>query len=192
MNVSPLSTAKTIDIESIFGNNINWPIANYGMTTTSTATNGKKPLPSGWIDLFLSSSNNALYTAPELFTLRHITTNGSVSFRDTSHNSIRFNAVLSSARGYLASDANKTKGVSITYDGTDYYGNPNTQSKYLEIGPVHQTNQGGTVFTRWYDSGTISVNIPSGQIINGEEVTVQGLVSGQYTSNIFLHIVSNL
>lgn len=189
MNITKLATANTLDIKTLFGTSEKYPVATYGMTTSSVFTPSSQTAPTGTVSLFLSSSNNAVSSNPEEFTLRHVSTNGTISYRDTSHNAVKYYAHITSTRGSQNNDGSTR---TVQYDGTDYYGNASTSSRYVVIGPEHKTDQDAYRTTRWYDSGTISVSIPDNQTINGDTVTLDGLIAGQYTSNIYVHIVTDL
>lgn len=62
---------------------------------------------------------------------------------------------------------------------------------YVRIEAEAYKDQDGNWHTRWHDTGFISVAIPNNQSINGNSVTLDGLVAGQYTSNIYFHIIAN-
>ena len=75
----------------------------------------------------------------------------------------------------------------VEFDGTLSY--PlGSEDNYIVV-PVQQYKNpsGSTYLYKWEDTATISVGIPSTQTINGQNVTAEGLVAGQYTSNIYLH-----
>ncbi|MCF0262722.1 MAG: hypothetical protein HUK23_07410, partial [Sphaerochaetaceae bacterium] len=65
----------------------------------------------------------------------------------------------------------------------------------LVINPSIQQGQDGTYQYRWYDIGEISVaipNDPSIQTINGQEIKLDNLQAGQYTSNIYIHVITDI
>lgn len=183
MTVSKLSTANTLDIAEMISSGTSQPVATYGFTSTVKYDGDT----SGTVSLFLSSASNGMAAAPGEFTLRHIGTNGSVSYRDTVHNSVPFNAIITSTKG---TKANAGSTNSVTYDGTDYFGNPNTPNNYLVVPAQTTYDQDNRTLTRWADNGEILVTIPSTRS-DGSAINVDGLVAGQYTSDIYVHVVTD-
>lgn len=80
----------------------------------------------------------------------------------------------------------------MQFDGTGAFSSSTISSDYVVIEPDVYQDQDSTWHTRWHDTGIISVAIPNPQTINGNAVTMEGLVAGQYSANIYFHIVTNL
>lgn len=183
MTVERLSTANTLDITELATSKASQPVARYGYTTTEKQTSDT----SGKVSVFLSSASDAFGQNPEEFRLRHINANGQTSVRDTANNSIVYRATLTSQANASKADDGSTR--SVTYDGTDYFGNPNTPSRYMtssaELMMSHNSN-----YVIWRDNGEISVTIPSHDL-QGNPVDASRLVSGQYISNIYIHVVTD-
>lgn len=183
MTVSKLSSANTLDIAQIIDSGSSQSVATYGFT--STVKYGGDT--SGTVSLFLSSASNGIASDPGEFKLRHIGTNGSVSYRDTIHNSVPFTATITSTKG---SKANNGTTKSVTYDGTDYYGKAGTSDNYMVVPAQLTYDQDNQTLVRWADNGEITVSIPSTRS-DGTAINTDGLVSGQYTSDIYVHVVTD-
>lgn len=189
LSVQKLSTANTIDITDLFTARGSQNVAQYGFTSTEKPTSDT----SGTVSMFLSSSSNGLASTSE-FVLRRVLSNGTVSNRETEFNSIPFRATLTSTKGSKAGD-DVTR--SVTYDGTDYFGNPSTPANYMVVKAEAYKNHMNNTYVLWADAGTISVSFPDtravtqGTMSPREEIDVNVLVSGQYTGNIYFHIVTD-
>ncbi|MCF0237090.1 MAG: hypothetical protein HUK24_00710 [Sphaerochaetaceae bacterium] len=189
LNVSKYATANSVDIKSLYtsGTSSKASIAKYSLTTSTEKYSSGKPTEKtlGYINLVLSSSSKLTGTASEEFTLRHVNANGTTSLRDTNYNSIKY-------RAYLTSDIT---GTSVEFDGKGTYSNSTISGNKLVINPSIQQGQDGTYQYRWYDIGEISVaipNDPSIQTINGQEIKLDNLQAGQYTSNIYIHVITDI
>ena len=194
INIDKLSSGNSVDIKTLFNgysenasnaSQLKQAVASYNYTTNTVA--GQK---TGYVSFFLSSVSNGLNTGAQEFVLRHINTDGSVSYRDTNHNSVKFYAYIDSERGHSKNEPTSVMGTSAKFVGTDSFGS-SISGDYVRIEAETYKDQDGNWHTRWHDSGTISVAIPSSQSINGNEVTLDGLIAGQYSANIYFHIVSN-
>lgn len=188
MNISRLASANSVDIKTLFNANeaTKTDVATYNYTTNTVS--GTK---SGKVYFFASSVSSGLNTSAEEFILRHVGADGSISFRDTNHNSLKYYVYMQSERGHSSSESKTVEGTTVKFDGTSYYSSNNFNNNYLVLEADCYKNQDGTQYTRWHDTGTIQVGIPSSQSINGNAVTLDGLLAGQYTSNIYLHIVTD-
>lgn len=194
INIDKLSSGNSVDIKTLFNGysdsatnqtQLKQQVASYNYTTNTVA--GQK---TGYVSFFLSSVSTALNSGAQEFILRHINSDGSVSYRDTNHNSVKFYAYIDSDRGHSKDEATTVMGTSAKFDGTDYFSGT-ISGDYVRVEAETYKDQDGNWHTRWHDSGFISVAIPSDQSINGNPVTLDGLVAGQYTSNIYFHIISN-
>lgn len=194
LNVDKLSSGNSIDIKTLFNGysesasdqaQLKQNVASYSYTTNTVS--GKKD---GYVMFFLSSVSSGLNSGGQEFTLRHINSDGSVSYRDTNHNSLRFYAYIDSDRGHSSSEADTVQGTSVKFVGTEYFSSAIT-GDYVRVEAETYKDQDGNWHTRWHDTGFISVAIPSEQSINGNQVTLESLVAGQYTSNIYFHIIAN-
>ena len=146
----------------------------------------------GDVSFFLSSVSSGINSGASEFILRHINSDGSTSYRDTNHNAVKFYAYIDSERGHSSAEATSVQGTSVQFDGTTVFSSQSISSNYVVVeADVYQDQDSGW-HTRWHDTGTISVSIPTQQTINGNEVTIDGLVAGQYFSNIYFHVVTNI
>lgn len=194
INIDKLSSGNSIDIKTLFNSysesasnasQIKQSVASYNYTTNTVS--GQK---TGYVNFFLSSVSSGINSGGQEFILRHINSDGSVSYRDTNHNSVKFYAYIDSERGHSSTEASTVQGTSVKFTGTEYFSST-LPSDYVRIeADTHQDQDSGW-HTRWHDSGYISVAIPSNQSINGNPVTLEGLIAGQYTANIYFHIVTN-
>ena len=194
LNVDKLASGNSVDIRTLFNSysgsasassQSKTLVATYNFTTNTGS--GKK---TGNVSMFLSSVSNGLNGAQAKFILRHVNADGSTSYRDTNHNSLKFYAYLDSTRGHSSSESNSILGTSVEFDGTSYFAT-GISGEYLVIEPDTYKDQDGGWHTRWHDTGTISVAIPSTQSIDENAVDIDGLIAGQYTSNIYVHVVTN-
>ncbi len=179
VSVSQLSSVDDIVAKDVFANNSTVEIASYSYSTNSVQ--GRR---TGMIALSLSSESND----SGMFILKHVNSNGGTSSRITSHNSMNYYVELTSDNGYSSKDSEKR---TVRFDGTLSY--PfDADADYIIIPANTFMNALGTkTLTNWIDSGTIAFSIPSTQMINGNFVTYDGLVSGKYTTNIYLNIITD-
>lgn len=164
MVVTPLPSANTLNIRSIFESSRTEDVASYLFLT-----NSKVGSSSGTVSVFLSSSNNGV-VAGSRFALVKENSN-----TRTNQNSIEFNALIRS-----------NSGTTKTFTGTD---TTSTTSNHYVIQADHQ---GG--YSRWFDDGVISIEIPTNQSLSpafANQSYVSGLTKGEYTSNIYVHIITN-
>ena len=78
-------------------------------------------------------------------------------------------------------------GNTVQFDGQGVYSSTISGGSITINGAYNSTYN----YTTWEDYGDISIAIPSGQTVNGGAVTAETLVSGRYTGNIYIHVVSN-
>lgn len=182
LTVSRRPAAESIDIASLYESNISVDVADYSFVT-NTRNDDNEREKNNVVYMFLSSSRNGAVEGEEFF-LRHTNANGTVSNRDNAHNAVRFTAAITSTRGSSKVDSSTR---TVTFDGTDYWGE--SPENYLVIPALYQVGPNGNKPVSWPDSGTISITIPDNQIINGTEVTTEGLFAGLYTANIYVHVV---
>ncbi len=188
MNVTRLATANAVDIKTLFNAN---EATKVDVATYNYTTNTLEKARAGTVYFFASSVSSGLNRSAEEFVLRHVGADGTISYRDTNHNALKYYVYMNSERGHSSSEANTVVGSTVKFNGTSYYSGGNFNNEYLVLEKEEVRNQDGTKYTRWYDTGTIQVGIPSSQSINGKAVTIDSLLAGQYTSNIYLHIVTN-
>ncbi len=195
INVTPLSSAYSVDIRNLFEsysasaspkNQVKTDVATYNFTTNSVAAE-----KTGNISLFLSSVSNGVNNSGQEFMLKHMNSDGTTAFRDTAHNAIKYYAYIVSDNGHSSAEANTVSGTTVQFNGTSYFSS-NISGEHVVIEATTHKDQDGNWHTRWYDSGSIAIAIPNDQTIAGNPVTLDGLISGQYTSNIYLHIVTNV
>lgn len=196
LNIDKLTTGNSIDIKTLFNSysagatataQAKQDVATYSFTTNTTS--GRK---TGDVSFFLSSVSSGINSGASEFILRHINSDGSTSYRDTNHNAVKFYAYIDSERGHSSAEATSVQGTSVQFDGTTVFSSQSISSNYVVVeADVYQDQDSGW-HTRWHDTGTISVSIPTQQTINGNEVTIDGLVAGQYFSNIYFHVVTNI
>ena len=187
MNLTRLVTANAVDIETLFNANAS---TTTDIATYNYATNTVSGTNTGCVYFFLSSASSGLNSSAEEFLLRHVGSDGVTSYRDTNHNSVKYYAYLKSDTGHSSTEDSSVSGTTVKFDGTGYFSS-GISCDYIVVEAYNYVNQDGAAYTRWSDTGTITVGIPSSQTVNGNKVTVSGLVAGQYTSNIYLHIVTN-
>lgn len=186
INFTKLATADSIDIKTLLnsGTTTKTDVATYTYYTNSI----QNYTANGNVYFFLSSVNSGLNSSADEFILRRLESDGSISYRRTNNNTVKFYAYITSTSGNSSqSSTNKT----VEFDGTLSY--PlGSEDNYIVV-PVQQYKNpsGSTYLYKWEDTATISVGIPSTQTINGQNVTAEGLVAGQYTSNVYLHIVTD-
>ncbi len=194
INVTTLSSAYSVDIKNLFNaysasatpkNQVKSDLATYNFTTNSVSGN-----KTGTVSLFLSSVSNGINSAGQEFMLKHMNSDGTTAFRDTSHNAIKYYAYIVSDTGHSSTEASSVSGTTVQFDGKTYFSNT-ISDEHVVIEPTKHQDQDGNWHTRWTDSGSIAIAIPNDQTIAGNQVTIDGLISGQYTSNIFLHIVTD-
>ena len=83
-----------------------------------------------------------------------------------------------------------TSGVSgntVQFDGQGVY-STTVSGGSITINGVYDSTYN---YTTWEDYGEISVTVPCSQTINGGAVTSETLISGRYTGNIYIHVISN-
>lgn len=195
LNVDKLATGNSIDIKTLFNSYSEGASAaaqsKQEVATYSFTTNTMSGSLEGNVYFFLSSVSSGINSGATEFILRHINSDGSTSYRDTNHNAVKFYAYIDSERGHSSLEATSVLGTSVQFTGTSVF-NQTISSDYVVIEADNYKDQDSNWHTRWHDSGTISVAIPSSQTINGNEVTVDGLVAGQYSANIYFHVVTNM
>lgn len=172
--VEEIPTLAKTDIRTVFGSGVRYEIAKYSFDTNAIETSSSDAETTCSISIYLSSSNDEDEDSP--FIMRHINSNGTVSYKDTNHNSFGFIV-------YLTSSANGESKV-LKFDGTG-------ENESLEILASYYFANSER-YTHWSDHGSISIAIPSFQIINGNEVTAYNLASGRYMANIFVHVTPNM
>lgn len=191
MNITKLSSANTIDIrEFLSTQNLQADIASYVFSTNTYKpgkTDDSKKTATAWVYLSASSDQNV---NTDGFLLRHISSNGNISSNVTNHNSIAFLAYMSSETSNGHKNGDTTTRV-VEFDGRGGYSGGSITGNYLVIENQRTTDQDGNIMYRWYDNGTIYIKIPQNQTIGDNPVTENTLAAGQYTSNIYVHVVTN-
>ena len=174
VNIVPTDAATNLDIKSLKENSSVVAVAKYLFTTefknkSSINYSGNKAY------LFLSSNKDGS-SKGETFTLRHIiNSSGATSSTDNAYNSVTFVAYLSESETETFNSSNARE-----FDGTTSYSSSNTSS-YLQAESRTVTNNASVSNIRWISEGYIFVKI------TGDTST---LTSGDYTSTIYIHVVS--
>lgn len=196
------ANSEQLDINRMYNDGGWLEIASYNFTTDAKQISnlGGKTWDSydpGRVYMFLSSSNNAFGASGEQFTLKRVTGSGSYSSQ-----------YFSSINYVVKMESKESNNVKV-FDGTLSYNslegfNPND---CLSIEPEKFGDRSSN-YARWYDAGTLEIHIPksgsdpivsqyglSGQTNSfqylHDESTDINLNAGTYTSNIYVHIVSD-
>ena len=194
------ANSEQLDINQIYNDNSWLEIASYNFTTNAkqiTNLGGKTwdNYDPGKVYMFLSSSNNAFGGSSEQFTLKRVT--GSGSYSSQYFSSINYLVKLESTESH----------DSKVFDGTLSY---NSLSGFnpedcLTI-KAEKFKDRSSNYARWYDLGTLEIYIPKtgeslaqyGEVLGQTnsfdwlpESTDINLNAGTYTSNIYVHIVSD-
>ena len=174
LNVTRLASADNVNILSLLesGSGTKTPVGSYHFRAANTGGNDSTRT----FSLFLSSSGNGTVAGNEFF-FRLMDSNGRVSSLVSNHTAVKFYA-------YLTSEGS---GNTVQFDGQSVY-STTISGGSITINGVYDSTYN---YTTWDDYGDISIAVPSGQTINGASVTANTLVSGRYTGNIYIHVVSN-
>ncbi|MCF0238388.1 MAG: hypothetical protein HUK24_07285, partial [Sphaerochaetaceae bacterium] len=198
LSITRMPSASTLNLTTLFGQTEPTTVAYYNFYTSSTInSNGKVDAASkGTFKVLLSSSNSVL-TQTDEFLLRHVQSNGAYELRDTNHNAVKFKAYLISDDVNKGRNSSNTSSTKVEFDGKGYVNqktNGTITGNYLEIVPSNYKNQesANAYMYRWENSGCIAIEIPENQTIDGQPVTLDGLVAGQYKSNIYIHVISDI
>ena len=78
----------------------------------------------------------------------------------------------------------------VVFDGTDKFtvSGSRIPSNAMEIYGEITKQKAGTWYTRWIDSGTISIQL-TGNDIDGNPVDINNLAPGQYSEDIYFHVI---
>ena len=194
--------SEHLDINQLYNDSSWLEIANYDFTTsarTFTLPSGSTldSFDAGRVYMFLSSTNDAFAGTSPQFTLNRVTGTGQVTSQY--YSSINYLVKLKSDK-----DSTQVK----VYDGTLSYGTVAGFSPDKSIAiEAEKFRDRSANYARWYDTGTLEIYIPksgadpvaaqygvSGQTNSFEYVGGSddiNLNAGTYTSNIYVHIVSD-
>ncbi len=178
MEVKALPSVADIVAKEVFASGQTLDIATYSYSTNSIVDR-----KGGNISVTLSSSPLE-GTGP--FYLKHLSANGGTPARVTSHNSMVFYVYMTSDNGHSVLDPTRN---TVRYDGSISFP-PDSRTDYMAIPCTTDANTTGTKpTTHWVDTGKLSFSIPGVQMINNTFLNYDSLVSGRYTSNIFVNII---
>lgn len=174
LNVSRLAAADNLNILSLLesGSGTKIPVGSYHFRAANTSGNNSTRT----FSLFLSSSSNGTVAGNEFY-FKLTDSSGRVSSGLSNHNAVKYYAYLTS--GVTSNTAQ--------FDGQGVYSSTISGGSITINGTYNSTYN----YTTWEDYGEISIAVPSNQTINGGAVTADTLISGRYTGNIYIHVVSN-
>ena len=172
LNVSRLSSADNLNILSLLESGTRTPVGSYHFRAANMGGNDTTRT----FSLFLSSSGNGPVAGHEFY-FKLTDSNGRVSSGLSNHNAVRFYAYMTSG----------VSGNTVQFDGQGVY-STTVSGGSITINGVYDSTYN---YTTWEDYGEISVTVPSSQTINGSAVTSETLISGRYTGNIYIHVISN-
>ena len=172
LNVSRLSSADNLNILSLLESGTRTPVGSYHFRAANMGGNDTTRT----FSLFLSSSGNGTVAGNEFY-FKLTDSNGRVSSGLSNHNAVRFYAYMTSG----------VSGNTVQFDGQGVY-STTVSGGSITINGVYDSTYN---YTTWEDYGEISVTVPSSQTINGSAVTSETLISGRYTGNIYIHVISN-
>lgn len=182
------SEAERIDINSYYGDPAGVLLATYNFTTNSKASDKTEYESSdslGCVRIFLSSNKNGTKTSGK-FTLTRRAGGNPGNF----NTSINYVVKMESSTAYGSSSDGSSD---IIFDGTctfnDCVGGTKT---HLVISCDKYRDKNG-YFKRWHDIGTITLIIPTtGQDNSFTQANGKiNLAAGSYTSDIYVHIVTD-
>ena len=174
LNVTRLAAADNLNVLSLLesGSGTRTPVGSYHFRAANTGGNDSTRT----FSLFLSSSSSGTFAGNEFY-FRLTDSNGRVSSVVSNHNAVKYYAYMTSG----------VTGNTVQFDGQGVYSSTISGGSITINGAYNSTYN----YTTWEDYGDISIAIPSGQTVNGGAVTAETLVSGRYTGNIYIHVVSN-
>ena len=174
LNVTRLAAADNLNVLSLLesGSGTRTPVGSYHFRAANTGGNDSTRT----FSLFLSSSSSGTFAGNEFY-FRLTDSNGRVSSVVSNHNAVKYYAYMTSG----------VTGNTVQFDGQGVYSSTISGGSITINGAYNSTYN----YTTWEDYGDISIAIPSGQTVNGGDVTAETLVSGRYTGNIYIHVVSN-
>ena len=171
--------ADSLNISDMFAGNGPWiSVAGYNFNT------GSSLIPSlnsdaGNVYMFLSSSRDA--TAPgvdDKFRLVRVSNSGGIP-----------NVTFRNSVEYTAKIVSEEMGTSVEFTGEMYYkeSEPFQTSKCLVIpAETFKDKEQKDTYARWHDEGQIMIRITDEELARG-----QRLNAGAYTSDIYIHIVTD-
>ena len=195
------ANSEQLDINRIYNDGGWLELASYNFTTNARHISnlGGKTLDNydaGRVYMFLSSSNNAFGASSEQFTLKRVS--GSGSYSSQYFSSINYVVKMESA------ESNAVRVFDGTLSFSSLSGFDPADCLAIE---AEKFRDRASNYARWYDAGTLEIHIPtsgsdpivsqyglSGQTNSFQylpESTDINLNAGTYTSNIYVHIVSD-
>ena len=174
LNVTRLASADNLNVLSLLesGSGTKTPVGSYHFRAANMGGNDSTRT----FSLFLSSSSSGTFAGNEFY-FRLTDSNGRVSSVVSNHNAVKFYAYMTSG----------VTSNTVQFDGQGVYSSTISGGSITINGAYNSTYN----YTTWEDYGDISIAVPSGQTINGGAVTADALISGRYTGNIYIHVVSN-
>ena len=177
-------------------------IATYNLTSSERKKSGNtKPAESGKVYIFISSSSEG-YSQGDLFALNHKKDRNSVY-----SSPFLFNVIMESTASFpgetnpLAHEKGKAASRTVVFDGTTQFSINNglgqIPNKCMQVeAEVTLQKPPSTWYAQWRDSGNIYIQL-TGKVLDYYTGLVRDyesadLVSGEYSANIYIHVVSDI
>ena len=201
LNKLPGADEIRIDGQLYDGNYNSVPVATYDLSTSSIAkgTGNKMPVENGKVYMYVSSSREG-YGAGGVFALRHVNDPSGEHV-----NPIVFEVIMNSdsplmnstQTEYLARARADASSRSVTFTGTDAFAVSGAVIPANCMQVSAEITKQKSWYARWVDSGTIDIRL-TGQVLNANgtisdtPLSVEMLNDGEYTANIYFHIVTDI
>lgn len=201
LNKLPGADEIRIDGQLYDGNYNSVPVATYDLSTSSIAkgTGNKMPVENGKVYMYVSSSREG-YGAGGVFALRHVN-----DLSGEHVNPIVFEVIMNSdsplmnstQTEYLARARADASSRSVTFTGTDAFAVSGAVIPANCMQVSAEITKQKSWYARWVDSGTIDIRL-TGQVLNANgtisdtPLSVEMLNDGEYTANIYFHIVTDI
>ncbi|MCF0238041.1 MAG: hypothetical protein HUK24_05535 [Sphaerochaetaceae bacterium] len=196
LSVNPTASASNINLKQAYGSGEKINVGTYNLITNSIATSTTTPATVssvGSINIVLSSKNDPSVPSDEGFVLKHVGNNGVLDGYTSNKNTVKYNAYIISDNVNQGRNKNNTSSSEVAFDGTSIVNNNLSSGNFnsMQIVPSNYILIDGKYIYSWTNTGTIAIEIPDNQTINGQAVDVEKLVTGLYTSNIYIHVITD-
>ena len=190
-DIAILNGNNTLNLSSVH-------VAKYSLMSSSKdlGTGASRPTENGKIYMFLSSSRDG-FSSEGYFALKHTHDLNCVYI-----NPFVFEVTMTSTKDFgeenLAHKKGDTSSRSVTFDGRTYFNinNGTVPANIMQVDPEITLQK--RWYARWIDSGTIEINL-TGKVIDYTggtmeliNASVEDYMNGQYTANIYIHIISDI
>ncbi len=164
-------------------------VANYSLSTSSVSSVGGAN-DARKISIFLSSSNSG-FSGGNIFSLHHVKDPNGESVSPLVYE-VAMESTSGKGHNSEASDSDpESVKKTVIFDGTDVFNfsGGTLHTKRMIIDATAEKQKTSSYYSFWNDEGTIGIRL-TGNHLNGNPININSLPSGEYTSTIYVHVIT--